>query len=318
MDTSPPPIWMNGRLIAADEATVPVSTHALHYGSGVFEGIRAYETPRGSGVFRLRKHMQRLIDSAAAYDMLLPYSLDELVCAVHETVAASGLGSAYVRPIAWRGAGKLGVDPSSAPVEVAILVMNWGAYLGPEAIAHGVAACMSPYRRFSNDMMPSHAKASGQYLNSILAKLDSKARGFQEAILLNEWGRVCEGTGENIFIVDRSERLVTPLLSESVLPGITRDTVQGMHEYMAHAFDDLNWLPQLEALVTVADLRAASEVFLTGTAAEITPVRSIEFAPGDVVDYGEPGPITKAMQDAFFSTVRGEGTPWAALLEYQL
>lgn len=323
-------LWMDGEIIDDEDALVNVATHALHYGSGVFEGIRAYATPRGPGVFRLDDHLKRLEHSASVYRMDIGHTRQELASAIHDLIAINGLESAYVRPLVFRGAKVLGVDPSACPVQTVLMTLQWGSYLGDDALRFGVKATMSPYRRFSNDMMPSHAKASGQYLNSILAKLDSKERGFEEAILLNEQGYVSEGTGENIFVV-KDGRVTTPRLEDSILPGITRQTVL---EMMAHLGIEYS-----QEAITRDQLFAADEVFLTGTAAEITPVASIddfaiiarrcamcdgtgivataECVQCDGSGRGTAGPITAAVQKLFFDTVHGENTAFSHLLEYR-
>jgi branched-chain amino acid aminotransferase len=333
-----------------EDPQVSVRAHALHYGSGAFEGIRAYATPAGTRIFRLDDHLERLRISAGVYRMEIPYSDAELTDAIWQTIDAANLDSCYIRPLVFRGAGQLGIYPLNCPVEVAIMVMPWGAYLGDHAIETGVRACMSPYRRFANDMMPSRAKASGQYLNSILAKLDSSDRGFEEAILLNEHGLVCEGTGENIFVVTSAGDVLTPSLDQSILPGITRRTVIDMLAYMGYepgaaAAQGDHVAGIVECEVTVEDLAQAREVFLTGTAAEITPVRSIDGRPvgGDctacegsghvAVPLGDgdedsqvcdeclgdghagPGPVTRAVQELFFATVGGQDTEFSHLMQ---
>jgi branched-chain amino acid aminotransferase len=324
-------IWLNGTLHENAGDLVGVDAHALHYGSAVFEGIRAYETPEGTAIFRLQDHLDRLRSSAAAYRMEIPHSDAELREAIWQLIDQSGMRSAYIRPIAFRGSAQLGIYPLGCPVETAVMVLPWGAYLGEEALTGGVRACMSPYRRFSNDMFPSAAKASGQYLNSILAKLDSSDRGFEEAILLNETGHVCEGTGENVFVVTQTGDVLTPALDQSILPGITRGTVIEMLVHMGYCHDML--VPErvvidgkrcvLEGAVDPRELREAVEVFLTGTAAEITPVRSLDPATSgasetsQVTDYGGRGDLTRQLQELFFATVRGEDTAFSHLLEYR-
>ncbi len=296
-------VWMNGKIVEWDQATIHVGTHALHYGSGVFEGIRAYQTTKGTGIFRLNDHVERLIKSAAYYQMELPYSNQELTNAIWDLISANQLKSCYVRPIAYRGLKELGVYPLNCPVDVAILTWQWGAYLGEEGLKHGIRATISKVKRFSDDMMPTAAKATGQYLNSILAKLDAHQRGFEEAIMLNENKTVAEGSGENLFIV-REGRVITPRLEDSILPGLTRKTVIDICRHLKIACS--------EEPIRLVDLYFADEVFATGTAAEITPIRSID----DHV-IGEPGPITKQIQDIFFATIAGEDTAFKHLMEYQ-
>lgn len=294
-------VWMNGELVDWRQATVHVGSHALHYGSGVFEGIRAYHTPDGTAVFRLSDHLGRLLGSGRLYRMELPWSVEQLTDAVWATMDANELDSCYIRPIAYRGLGQLGVYPLTCPVDVAILTWSWGAYLGEEALVHGIRATISPVRRFADDMMPNAAKATGQYLNSMLAKLDASERGFDEAILTNQHGFVAEGSGENLFAVIGG-RLVTPPLTDSILPGITRATVLDISAH--HGID------AEERNLTVDEVLGADEVFLTGTAAEITPVHAV-----DDTLIGEPGPVTRRVQESFFATIRGEDTPWAHLME---
>jgi branched-chain amino acid aminotransferase len=292
---------MNGDLVDWDKATVHVGAHALHYGSGVFEGIRAYHTPDGTAVFRLRDHLERLANSARIYRMEIPFTLEELEAAVWQTIKANGLDSCYIRPIVYRGLGQLGVYPLTCPVDTAIMTWSWGAYLGDEALAHGIKATISPIRRFADDMMPNAAKATGQYLNSMLAKLDASERGFEEAILTNAEGNVSEGSGENLFAVFDGT-LTTPRLTDSILPGVTRFTVLEIANELG--------IPTAERSFTVDELIGAEEIFVTGTAAEITPVRSV-----DEHTIGEPGPVTRQVQDAFFATIRGESTPWSHYME---
>ncbi|MCL5291296.1 MAG: branched-chain amino acid transaminase [Actinobacteria bacterium] len=295
-------IWLNGKLVDWDEAKVHVLTHALHYGSGVFEGIRAYETSDGPAVFRLREHIERLFASAKVYLMPIPYSVDELVKATKETVRVSGLKSCYIRPIAFRGYGEMGLNPLKAPVDVAIAVWPWGAYLGEEGIKHGIRAMISSFRRIDPNSLPPAAKATGQYINSSLAKIEAIYSEYDEAILLDSRGFISEGTGENIFVV-KSGVIHTPSTSSSILVGITRDTVMTLAKEMG--------LPVVERDLVRSDLFLADEVFFTGTAAEIVPIREV-----DKRVIGEPGRITRALQDKYHSVVRGEEKKYAHWLEH--
>ena len=284
-------IWMNGDFVAWDEAKVHVLTHGLHYGTAVFEGIRAYETERGTGIFRHREHLERLERSAGFYYMELPYSLEELRQATHELIARNGFRSCYVRPIVYRGHGPMGLDPLANPVEVAIAVWEWGAYLGEEGQRNGIRVKVSSWRRISPDSLIPHAKASGQYLNSVLAKVESKHAGYEEPILLDQHGNVCEGTGENVFVI-RDGVIATPPEAASILDGITRRSV-------IQIAGDLG-VQVVERGVARAELTLADEVFLTGTAAELTPVREVDDHP-----IGPPGEITRAIQSTLTDALHG-------------
>jgi branched-chain amino acid aminotransferase len=294
-------IWLDGALVDWAEAKVHVLSHVLHYGSGVFEGIRAYETDRGTGVFCLTAHLERMRRSASLYHMEIPFRNDELAAAVHDTIAVNALPSCYVRPIAFRGYGELGINPLNCPVQVAIAVWPWGAYLGEEAFETGVRAMISSWRRIGPNTIPAAAKGSGQYLNSQLAKIEAIKHGYDEAILLNEAGMIADGTGENVFVVHRG-RLLTPPTAASCLPGITRETIIRLAAHLGHE--------TVEREITRSDLYFADEVFLTGTAAEVTPVASV-----DDHQIG-PGPVTKAIQAAFFDLVHGRSPLSAEYLEY--
>jgi branched-chain amino acid aminotransferase len=295
-------IWMNGELVDWADAKIHVASHGLHYGSGVFEGIRAYETPRGTAVFRLTDHLHRLRRSASLYEMDLGYSTEELAAAVHETVAANGVTSCYVRPIAFRGAGPMGLYPGDNPVDVVIAVWPWGAYLGEAALESGVRCKVSSFRRIGPNTLPPAAKATGQYINSVLAKLEATRSGYEEAILLNEEGYVADGSGENVFVV-RDGVLYTPPTTASCLPGITRASVMRMATVLGIEVREVN--------LVRTDLYFADEVFLCGTAAEVTPVASV-----DDHATGGRGPVTKAIQDVFFDTVAGRDERFADMLEY--
>ncbi len=287
-------IWKNGALVPWAEATTHVLSHSLHYGSGVFEGIRCYQDPdtKKSFVFRLRDHMARLHRSCKIAMIDLPYTVDELCDATVEVIRANKLPACYIRPLVYRGYGVMGVDPADAPIDVVIAVWPWDAYLGDDALSKGVSVGISSWRQRSNNAIPPSVKATASYMNSILAKLEAKAHGYAEAIMLNEVGLVCEGTGENLFMV-RDGVLSTPPLSDGLLEGITRDTVLCLA-------DDLN-IPALEESLTRSDLYIADELFMTGSAAELTPIGSV-----DEREIGPRGPITQALQERFFEVVHGK------------
>lgn len=295
-------IWFDGELVPWHDAKIHVLTHALHYGSGVFEGVRAYETSSGTAVFRLTDHLDRLRRSAALYYMDLPYTSTELAAATHDLIAANDLPSCYIRPLAWRGYGQIGVNPLGAPVQMMIAAWPWGAYLGDEALSKGIRAMVSSWRRIGPNTIPATAKGTGQYLNSQLAKIEAVKHGYEEAILLNEQGYLADGSGENIFLV-REGRLYTPATSSSCLPGITRQTV-------IRIASELGYETVEHDLLTRSDLYFADEVFVTGTAAEITPVASV-----DDHEIGA-GPITKQIQTSFFDMVHGRSALSAEYLEY--
>jgi branched-chain amino acid aminotransferase len=294
-------IWMDGRLVDWDDAQVHVLTHALHYGSGVFEGIRCYATPDGPAVFRLTEHMQRLERSAKMLRMEMTYTVEQLVDAAKGLIAANGLSECYIRPVVMRGYGVMGLDPLPAPVQTFIAVWPWGSYLGEEALANGVDAGVSSWRQRGNNAIPPQIKATGNYINSSFARMEANDHGYAEAILLNEAGMVCEGTGENIFVV-REELIVTPPVSDGILEGITRDTVIALAQ-------DLDY-DVIEASLVRTDLYIADEIFFCGTAAEVVPIRSVDHRP-----LGEPGPITKAIQAAYFDVVRGGDSEYDYWLE---
>ena len=295
-------IWRNGSFIPWEDAQVHVLTHALHYGTGVFEGIRAYATPKGTAVFRLTDHLERLRRSAALYEMDLGMAVPQLASAIHETIAANGVDSCYVRPIVYRGFGEMGLFALNNPVEVAIAVWPWGAYLGEEALEAGVRCKVSSFRRYGPNTLPPAAKASGQYINSVLAKHEANRCGYDEAILLNEQGFVADGSGENVFVA-RDGVLYTPPTSDSCLPGITRDSVIRIARSLGYEVR--------EASLVRTDLYFADEAFLCGTAAEVTPIASV-----DGQEIGGRGPITKQVQEVFFATVEGRDERFAEFLEY--
>jgi branched-chain amino acid aminotransferase len=286
-------IWHNGRLIPWDDARIHVLSHVVSYGSSVFEGIRCYETAAGPSVFRIREHMRRMIDSAKIYRMDIPFTLEQLCDGVLETVRVSGLRSCYVRPIAIRGYGAIGVHPGRNPIETYIACWEWGKYLGDEALAQGVDVCISSWTRMAPNTLPALAKAGGNYLNSQLIRMEADINGYAEGIALDPAGYISEGSGENIFVI-RDGKMHTPPLATSVLPGITRDTV-------IQVARDLD-IPIVETVIPREMLYIADEVFFTGTAAEITPIRSVDRI---TIGAGHRGPITERLQREFFGIVNG-------------
>ena len=294
-------IWMNGELVPWENANVHVLSHGLHYGTGVFEGIRAYETDGGTAVFRHREHLERLARSAQLYYMELPYSVDELRDATRELIRRNGLASCYIRPIAFRGYGEMGLFAQSAPIDVVVAAWPWGAYLGEEGKRSGIRCKVSSWRGISGDSLIPHAKASGQYLNSILAKTESANAGYDEAILLDVQGNVSEGSGENVFIV-RDGVLSTPGHTNSILDGITRRSV-------IQIANDLGY-PVEERDIARAELFLADEVFLTGTAAELVPVREV-----DDHQIGEPGEVTRVIQAKFEDALHGRAPEYLEWLD---
>ena len=295
-------IWMNGELVDWADATVHVGTHGLHYGSGVFEGIRAYETARGTAAFRLTEHLDRLANSAKLLYMDLPYSTDDLKTACWDLIGANGLPSCYLRPIAFFGYGQLGVSSHANPVDVAIMSWPWGTYLGEEGLRNGIRAKISSWQRIGANVIPHVAKATGVYLNSMLAVIEANRAGYEEAILLTQDGYVADGSGENIFVV-KDGVIYTPDLSASILPGITRDTLIQIAQDLGHRVVEKNLIR--------TDLYLADEVFMCGTAAEVTPIREID---DHVV--GPPGPVTLEIQEAYLDTCRGRTERWAHWLEF--
>ncbi len=294
-------IWMNGELVDWADAKVHVGVHGLHYGTGVFEGIRCYDTPKGPAVFRLREHVQRLVNSARLLYMQIPYTVEELRAAHFDLIEANGLPSCYFRPIAFYGYGELGVATAGNPVEVVIMAWPWGSYLGAESLAAGVTAKVSSWKRVGPNTIPHAAKATGVYLNSMLATTEARRAGYDEAIMLTDDGYVADGPGENIFVV-RDGVITTPPLSTSILPGITRDTVIQIAQ-------DLGYTVHESSLIRT-DLYLADEVFFTGTAAEVIPVRAID---DQEIGVGE---VTLAVQTAFLDTVNGRSDRWSHWLDY--
>jgi branched-chain amino acid aminotransferase len=294
-------IWLNGEFVAWEDAKVHVLTHAMHYGTAVFEGIRAYETERGTAVFRHQDHLDRLENSAKLYYMDLPFSKEQIREATHELITRSGFKSCYIRPLVWRGYGPMGLNPLENPVEAMVAVWEWGAYLGEEGQQNGVRARVSSYRRISSDSLIPHAKASGQYLNSVLAKIESLKSGYEEAILLDDKGNVCEGSGENIFVV-KNGVISTPPQTAGILDGINRKTCVQIARDLGYEL--------VERDIARAEVALADEVFLTGTACELTPLREI-----DDIEIGPPGPITREIQRVFDDALRGRAPQYAEWLD---
>lgn len=288
-------IWQNGKLIPWAEARVHVLTHALHYGSSVFEGIRVYATPRGPAVFRLRDHTRRLFDSARIYRMEIPWSMEEIDSACKELVLRNELlKGAYIRPIVFRGYGEIGLaPPAGTPIETAIAAWEWGAYLGAEALEQGVDVCISSWQRVAPNTVPTMAKAGGNYLSSTLVSMEAKQRGFAEGIALSTDGTVSEGAGENVFVV-RDGVLYTPPATDSILAGITRDSIMVLARQAG--------ITVVEQSIPREMLYVVDEIFLTGTAAEVTPVRSVDHIS---VGAGRRGPMTESLQDSFFGLFDG-------------
>jgi branched-chain amino acid aminotransferase len=294
-------IWMNGELVDWADAKIHVGTHGLHYGTGVFEGIRCYDTPKGPSVFRLTDHLERLQNSARLLYMQLPFSIDELRAACNELITTNGLPECYLRPIAFYGYGELGVATRGNPVEVVLMSWPWAPYLGESGLREGIRAKISSWQRVSPNVVPHVSKATGVYLNSMLAVTEANNAGYDEAILLTPEGTVADGSGENIFVV-RDGVLFTPDLATGILPGITRDSVMQIAQ-------DLGYTVVEKALIR-SDLYLADEVFMCGTAAEVTPLRSVDDHEIGV------GPVTLEIQKAYLDTVRGASERWAQWLEH--
>jgi branched-chain amino acid aminotransferase len=286
-------IWHNGELVAWEDATVHVLTHGLHYGTGVFEGERCYATDAGPAIFRHGDHLKRLLASAELYYMPVPYTLEELRAATHELIARNGLSECYIRPIVYRGYGQMGLNPLDCEVSVSIAVWPWGAYLGEDSAMRGIRAKVSSWRRISSDSLIPHAKASGQYLNSVLAKVEATKAGYEEAILLDSQGFVSEGTGENIFMV-RDGVVYTPPQTAGILDGINRKSIMTIAADLGYEVVERN--------LARAELYLADEVFLSGTAAELVPIRELD---DHTVGEGVAGPITRAVQTVFVDALHG-------------
>ncbi|MGX5172877.1 branched-chain amino acid transaminase [Aliikangiella sp. IMCC44653] len=289
----PETIWFNGKLMPWQNAQVHVLTHAIHYGSSVFEGVRVYETPQGAQAFRLKDHIKRLFDSAKIYRMKIPYSHQALTQACLSTVAINNLTSAYLRPVAFYGNVGLGLTPPKVPVEVAVAAFEWGAYLGEEGLAQGVDVCVTSWNRLAPNTMPTGAKAGGNYLSSQLISTEAKRHGYHEGIAMDVNGMISEGAGENLFVI-RNGTIYTPPLSGCILPGLTRDTIMTLAKSHGYAVKEEN--------IARESLYLADEILMTGTAAEVVPVRSVDQI---VIGNGSRGPITTQLQSAFFGLFNG-------------
>jgi len=297
-------IWMNGEFVAWDDAKIHVLTHGLHYGTGVFEGVRCYDTEsHGPAVFRHQDHVDRLFQSASMYYMDIPFTREQLREATLELIGRNGQRSCYIRPLVYRGYGTMGLFPLDAPVDVSIASWAWGSYLGDEGKANGIRARVSSWRRISPDSLIPQAKATGQYLNSILAKVEAHKSGYEEAILLDDHGYVCEGTGENLFIV-RGGKIATPPLSSSLLDGINRRSAITIAQDLGYEV--------VERTISRAELYLADEIYCTGTAAELTPIREVDDHP---IGTGKPGEVTRAVQAAFEDALHGRSDRYAHWLD---
>jgi branched-chain amino acid aminotransferase len=299
-------IWMDGKLVAWEDATVHVLTHGLHYGSGVFEGIRTYDTKKGPAIFRLTDHIRRLFRSAHVYHMEIPFSPDELTEGAKDTVRANGLRECYVRPMVYRGYAEMGLNPLAAPVNVSIAVWKWGLYLGEESIEAGVRAKISSWKRLDHNILPPGVKATGQYINSSLAKMEALKGGYDEAIMLNMAGFVTDGSGENVFVI-KDGVFLTPPFQAGCLDGITRDSVMTIARDLGYEVNERN--------LSRLDLYTADEAFFTGTAAEVAPIREVDDRS---VGSNGRGPITKEIQETYLAAVHGEIDKyqgWLALVE---
>jgi branched-chain amino acid aminotransferase len=294
-------IWLNGEFVAWEDAKVHVLTHSMHYGTSVFEGIRAYETPQGTAIFRNKDHLDRLEKSARLYYMDMPYSQEQLREVTHELIVRNGFKSCYIRPLVWRGYGPMGLNPLDNPVEAMVAVWEWATYLGEEGKRNGVRARVSSYRRITSQSLIPHAKAGGQYLNSVLAKIESVKAGYEEAILLDDKGYVCEGTGENVFVI-KDQVIHTPGQADAILDGINRKSCIQIARDLGYEVVERN--------IARAELALADEVFLTGTAAELVPMREI-----DDIEIGPPGPITREIQSVFEDALCGRDARYADWLD---
>jgi len=287
-------IWMNGKFVAYEDAKIHVLSHVVHYGSSVFEGIRAYAAPSGAAVFRLDRHVQRMLDSCKIARLNCPYGYEALMDAVRETVRMNGGGACYIRPVVYRGFKTLGVNPTGVPVDVAIATLNWGKYLGKDALDHGIKVRVSSWNRQAPNTFPAMAKTGANYLNSQLIKLEAVADGYEEGIALDTFGYIAEGSGENIFLV-RGDTIYTPTIANAILPGVTRDCIMTLAK-------DLG-LEVREEQLPREMLYISDEVFFSGTAAEITPITEIDRIS---VGTGAVGPVTRKLQKAFFDIVEGK------------
>ena len=297
-------LWMDGAIRPWAEGQIHVMSHVLHYGSGIFEGIKCYATADGPAIFRLEDHIRRFEQSGRLYKMQLPYTVEEIIQGCRDIVQAVGLESCYIRPLAFYGYDTLGVHPRDCPVHVAIACFDWGAYLGDDGITRGVRVTVSPWRKFHYTTFPTTAKASGQYLNSLLAIQDAKEKGFDEALLLNMEGDIAEGSGQNLFLV-RDGALYTNDETSSILLGLTRDTVMQLAR-------DLDIPVNINPL-TLDDLRSADEAFFTGTASEVTPIRELD---GHPIGAGKPGPITTRLSELYFDLIKGKRPEYRHWLTY--
>ena len=297
-------IWMNGKLVNWDDAKIHVLSHVIHYGSSLFEGERCYKTKNGPAIFRLQAHTDRLFNSCKIYRMKIPYTKEEINQAIIDLIKINKLDECYIRPVVYRGYEQLGVDPTGCPIDVCIAVWRWGKYLGPEALEKGVPVCVSSWNRMAPNTMPDMAKSGANYMNAQLIKLEAKEHGYVEGIALDVYGFVSEGSGENVFIV-RDGALITPSFSSSILPGIVRNTVMTLAHEMG--------IKVIEESIPREALYIADEVFFTGSAAEITPISSIDKIP---VGTGTRGPIAKKLQDRFFEIVSGQGEDKYGWLTY--
>lgn len=297
-------IWMDGKLVDWEDGTVHVLTHALHYGSGVFEGVRAYQTREGAAVFRLPDHIRRLFRSSRAYLMEIPFTQEEMIQAVRDTVRENGLGACYIRPLVYRGYGEMGLNPLPAPVNVTVAAWPWGLYLGDEAVAAGVRAKISSWKRLDHNILPPGVKATGQYINSSLAKMEALKAGYDEAVMLNMAGYVTDGSGENIFIV-KDGVLATPPFQAGCLDGITRDSVISIARDLGYEVVERN--------LSRLDLYSADEAFFTGTASEVAPIREVD---DRVVGADGRGPITKEIQETFLAAAHGDVERYRGWLTY--
>ena len=287
-------VWHNGNFIPWSEATIHVAAHVVHYASCLFEGIRCYETPHGPAIFRLKEHTDRLVNSSKIYRMELPYTREQLAQAMVELVRVNNTRHCYIRPVVFRGFGEMGVNPLKNPIEIYLLAWAWGKYLGDEALRQGVDVCVSSWQRIAPNTLPAMAKSAANYMNAQLIKMEAITNGYTEGISLDASGHVSEGSGENIFVI-REGKIFTPPLSASVLPGITRDSIITLAHEMGFAVSEQNIAREM--------LYIADEVFFTGTAAEVTPIRSVDRI---VVGKGQPGPVTCALQERFLSIVQGK------------
>ncbi|MBL7013099.1 MAG: branched-chain amino acid transaminase [Candidatus Marinimicrobia bacterium] len=297
-------LWMDGELKLWNEGTIHVMSHALHYGSAFFEGIKCYHTDRGPAVFRLKDHMKRLHESTSIYKMPMPFTVDELQQAVISLIKANELQSCYIRPIAFYGYDTLGVHPKKCPTQVAIATFDWGAYLGEGALENGVRITISPWRKFHSSSLPTVAKAAGQYLNSILAAQDAQSKGFDEGLLLNQDGNIAEGAGQNLFIV-KNDEIYTNAEDSCILMGITRETIIKL-------LSDLGFAVHIGKL-SIGQLFNADEAFFTGTASEVTPIREVDERK---IGNGMRGSVTKSIQKTYFEVIKGENAKYDSWLTY--